>query len=166
MELDINVRNSISIYEELLESKRKTENDVYDKIVSIYDDEKAKCSVIYIFKANLILEYMLAIHDTEIQHNDELTTIESVFEYISDKIDKTRKYNYLTQYFVNAILELRRLEDILSNGHLHSNTLPTFDWAFKTGSLLDNQEFGEQFMNFIVDCMEYNHTLTTGIYEI
>ena len=165
MELDINVRNSISIYEELLESKRKTENDVYDKIVSIYDDEKAKCSVIYIFKANLILEYMLAIHDTEIQHNDELTTIESVFEYISDKIDKTRKYDYLTQYFVNAILELRRLEDILSNGHLHINTLPIPDLGFKTGSLLDNQKFGKQFMNFIVDCMEYNHTLTTGIYE-
>ena len=66
---------------------------------------------------------------------------------------------------MNAILELKELEDILFNGHLHSNTLPTFDWAFKTGSLLDNQEFGEQFMNFIVDCMEYNHTLTTGIYK-
>ena len=164
-ELDINVRNIFSEYEKKLKKYMKTEIDVYKKIFNMFSVEKAKESVVYILKSYLIFEYMLAIHDTEIQHNDELTTIESVFEYISVKIDKARKYDYLTQYFVNAILELKELENILSNGHLHINTLPIPDWGFKTGSLLNNQGFGKQFMNFIVERMKYNHSLANGTYD-
>lgn len=156
--------NAASIFKIYNDQKEETAflklKDRIEILGKLYSKDLEQDSVLYVLKSNLVVEFYLANDDFPMRFDDNSDMI-LLYENIVKQIQEGKKCNEKYQeYFVNAINEINKLEDILSDTNTVENSLPKNDWGYKVGLILKkNNNKIALYLDFIKERIEYNNQI-------
>ena len=154
----VKVTSFIDLYSDFTEDKKmQAEGEEHVNILSmakLYDCNKAKESLIYVLKANLIAEYILTDRDCKVKI-EKYDGIEELYEYIYKQIIEHGDKCYINEYFKNAIREIKDFENSIIGAHHQYNTVTMTNLAYMTGFVLGRKQF-IRYIALVKKCLEYN----------